>query len=243
MQFDLSLTPRNPIPSHSISTMARLPSACLVSACLLALTTTYAMMEPASKINFLDTISLPGTAGLSLAGVGVRVKKLVGPLAVKVYGVGLYVDEKAVGKRLSKFKGHKTGSKQLFDALESDTTFDKLVLLKMARKVGAATLVNALAESVKPRLGKGNDAALTQFQDVLLAGLKGGEAETGKQFGFGIQGGNKLIVTINGKMQGEIASGPLAQAMLKTYLDDNAVSKDMKDSVAQGILTWINLTK
>jgi hypothetical protein len=218
--------------------------ACLVSACLALTTTTYAMTEPASKIKFEDTLTLPGTASsLSLAGVGVRVKKLVGPLAVKVYGVGLYVDEKAVGKRLSKFKGHKTGSKALFDALEADTTFDKIVLLKMARKVGAATLVNALAESVKPRLGKGSDAALLQFQDVLLAGLKGGEAETGKQFGFGIQGGNKLIVTINGKKQGEIASGPLAQAMLKTYLDDNAVSKDMKDSVAQGILTWINLTK
>lgn len=221
--------------------MARLFFACLVSA-LLALTTTQAMTEPASKIKFDDTISLPGQAGLSLAGVGVRVKKLVGPLAVKVYGVGLYVDEKTMTKKLSKFKGHKTGSKALFDALESET-FDKIVLLKMARKVGAATLVNALAESVKPRLGKGSDAALNQFQDVLLAGLKGGEAETGKQFGFGIQGGNKLIVTINGKKQGEIASGPLAQAMLKTYLDDNAVSKDMKDSVAQGILTWINLTK
>lgn len=215
--------------------------ACCVSA-LLALTT-YAMIEPATKIKFEETISLPGSvAGLSLAGVGVRVKKLVGPLAVKVYGVGLYVDKGVAVRKLSKFKGHKAGSKALFDALETGN-FDKIVLLKMARKVGAATLVNALAESVKPRLGKGSEAALLQFQDVLLAGLKGGEAETGKQFGFGIQGGSKLIVTINGKKQGEIASGPLAQALLKTYLDNNAVSKDMKESVAQGLLTWINLVK
>ncbi len=107
--------------------------------------------------------------------------------------------------------------------------------------MGAATLVNALAESVKPRLGKGAEAALTQFQDVLLAGLKGGEAETGKQFGFGIHGGSKLIVTINGKKQGEIASSPLSKALLKTYLDDDAVSKDLKESVATGILSFVNL--
>lgn len=160
--------------------------------------------------------------------------------------------------------------------------FDKIILLKMARKVrarmlcgsgggeawtvmypfpppshspcppdppisslqvGAAKLVSALAESVKPRLGKGSDAALSEFQDVLLAGLKGGEAETGKQFGFGFHGGNKLVVTINGKKQGEIASAPLSKALLKTYLDDNAVSKDLKESIATGILTWVNLGK
>jgi hypothetical protein len=110
-------------------------------------------------------------------------------------------------------------------------------------QVGAATLVNALAESVKPRLGKGSEAALTQFQDVLLAGLKGGEAETGKQFGFGVHGGSKLVVTINGKKQGEIASAPLSKALLRTYLDDNAVSKDLKESIATGILTFVNLGK
>ncbi len=204
---------------------------------------TRAMTEPASKIKFDDKLTLPGTgSGLSLAGVGVRVKKLVGPVGVKVYAVGLYVDQAAAAKKLSKFKGHKTGSKQLFQAVEAEG-FDKIVLLKMARKVGAATLVNALAESVKPRLGKGSDAALAQFQEILLAGLKGGEAETGKQFGFGVHGGSKLIVTINGKKQGEIASGPLSKALLKTYLDDSAVSKDLKESLAQGVLTWVNLAK
>lgn len=107
--------------------------------------------------------------------------------------------------------------------------------------MGADKLVNALAESVKPRLSKGSEAALAQFQEVLLAGLKGGEAETGKQFGFGIHGGNKLVVTINGKKQGEIASAPLARAMLRTYLDDKAVSQDLKESVATGVLSFVNL--
>lgn len=109
--------------------------------------------------------------------------------------------------------------------------------------MGASKLVSALAESVKPRLSKGSEAALTEFQDVLLAGLKGGEAEAGKQFGFGIHGGGKLVVTINGKKEGEIASAPLSNALLKTYLDDNAVSKDLKESIATGILSFVNLGK
>lgn len=109
------------------------------------------------------------------------------------------------------------------------------------QQVGASKLVSALAESVKPRLAKGSEAALAEFQDVLLAGLKGGEAETGKQFGFGIQGGGKLVVSINGKKSGEIASAPLSKALLKTYLDDNAVSKDLKDSIATGVLSFVNL--
>lgn len=108
--------------------------------------------------------------------------------------------------------------------------------------MGASKLVSALAESVKPRLAKGSEAALAEFQDVLLAGLKGGDAEAGKQFGFGIgQGGGKLVVSINGKKQGEIASAPLSKALLKTYLDDDAVSKDLKESIATGVLSFVNL--
>jgi hypothetical protein len=46
--------------------------------------------------------------------------------------------------------------------------------------VGGDKLVSALAESVKPRMGQA-DSSLTQFQDVLLNGLKGGSAENGMQ--------------------------------------------------------------
>ena len=74
-----------------------------------------------------------------LAGVGVRVKKLVGPVAVKVYACGFYCDKKAAAKRLAKFKGEKGGSKKLFDAVEAEA-FDKIILLKMARKVYCGAL-------------------------------------------------------------------------------------------------------
>ncbi len=51
--------------------------------------------------------------------MGVRVKKLVGPVGVKVYAAGLYVDKAAAAKRLASFKGHKGGSKKLFDAVRA----------------------------------------------------------------------------------------------------------------------------
>lgn len=69
-----------------------------------------------------------------MAGVGVRVKKLVGPVGVKVYAVGLYVEPKGALARLAAFKGQSKGSKKLFDSVEGES-FDKILLLKMARKV------------------------------------------------------------------------------------------------------------
>lgn len=51
--------------------------------------------------------------------MGVRVKKLAGPVGVKVYAVGMYVDKAAAAKRLASFKGHKGGSKKLFDAVRA----------------------------------------------------------------------------------------------------------------------------
>jgi hypothetical protein len=43
--------------------------------------------------------------------------------------------------------------------------------------VGADTMVNALADSVKPRLGSSDDKALDSFQSFLLNGLKNGGAK------------------------------------------------------------------
>ena len=60
--------------------------------------------------------------------------------------------------------------------------FEKTLVLKMARKVGAKKMVDALAESVKPRLGLGGMEALEKFQTILLEAVsKEGDANKGMQ--------------------------------------------------------------
>lgn len=166
-------------------------------------------------------------------------KKLVGPVAVQVYALGLYVDPRNMAAKLASFKGQKTASKDLFATLESGA-FDKLLVLKMARTVGASTLVKALSDAIKPRLGPGDAAALAAFQDTLLSGLQGGSAEKATQFGFGMRL-SSLTVTINGKKAGSpINSLNLNRALLNTFVGEKAVSAGAKASIGEGVLRLLN---
>ncbi|KAG5188908.1 chalcone isomerase [Tribonema minus] len=194
--------------------------------------------EHATGISFKDTLKLPGasTAG-SLAGTGVRVKK-IGPAAFKVYAVGMYVDSAKARSELSKHSSTESRALSKSDAFFKDArsaSFEKTLVLKMARKVGAEKMVNALAESVKPRLAPGGDAALEEFQTVLLdAVTKEGAANKGMQFGFVCKPGS-LCVSIDGKTAGTINSEQLRSAMLDVYLGKDAVSPGAKTSFAEGM--------
>ncbi|CAM9728542.1 unnamed protein product, partial [Ectocarpus sp. 13 AM-2016] len=83
--------------------------------------------ERATKIAFREKVSLPGGGGSSLMGTGVRVKK-IGPAGVKVYAVGLYVDEKAAAKELEVHKGEDgetLGKNDGFFARVAKSNFEK----------------------------------------------------------------------------------------------------------------------
>jgi len=61
-------------------------------------------VDVATGIEFPNRITdkdFPGVGDGTLAGTGVRVKK-IGPVAVKVYAVGLYVDQRAVQSSLNR---------------------------------------------------------------------------------------------------------------------------------------------
>ncbi|CAN0111628.1 unnamed protein product [Hapterophycus canaliculatus] len=138
-------------------------------------------------------------------GTGVRVKK-IGPAGVKVYAVGLYVDEKAASKDLDAHRGEDgeaLGKNEGFFARVAKSNFEKTMVLKMAREVGTEKMVSALAESVKPRMS-GSKKSLETFQDLLLTAVgKEGAAKKGMQFGFVCKPG-ALCVSVNGKDAGTI---------------------------------------
>ncbi|CAI5976137.1 unnamed protein product [Closterium sp. NIES-65] len=105
--------------------------------------------EPATKINFPVTLAPPGgSKDLSLLGTGVREKKL-GPLAVKVYGVGVYAEPQLLDV-LAGWKG-KPADKAFYDAIAS-TPCEKSIVIVLARNVGSDQFWNALTEELAPRL-------------------------------------------------------------------------------------------
>ncbi|CAB1108746.1 FAPa [Ectocarpus sp. CCAP 1310/34] len=196
--------------------------------------------ERATKISFREKVSLPGGSGSSLMGTGVRVKK-IGPAGVKVYAVGLYVDEKAAAKELEVHKGEdgeSLGKNDGFFSRVAKSKFEKTMVLKMAREVGTEKMVSALTESVKPRIS-GSKKPLETFQDILLKAVgKEGAAKKGMQFGFVCKPG-ALCVSVNGKDAGTIKSGPLSSAMVDVYLGKKAVSPGAKKAFATGVATLL----
>ena len=135
-----------------------------------------------------------------------RIKK-IGPVAAKVYAAGLYVNKGAAQRALKPVvdtvnsAGDLAKSRRFEDGLSS-ANFDRSVVLKMARSVGSEKMVDAIAESLKPRI-RGDNAALNEFQSVLLKGLADGGAKSNMVLSFKTSGSN-LQVSINGKAQGQV---------------------------------------
>ena len=114
--------------------------------------------------------------------------------------------------------------------------FDKNVVLKMARTVGSEKMVDALAESLKPRMAGGGGDALDQFQSILLKGLSNG-AKNNMVLSFKASGGS-MQVSIDGKSFGNISSKPLCDAFMGIYVDGKCVSPGLKKDIASNIFKW-----
>eukprot|EP01038_Epipyxis_sp_PR26KG_P004451 gene4451-6296_t len=212
------------------------------------------IVESASK--HLYKTSPDENKKLTLAGVGIRVKK-IGPIKANVYSVGLYVDKSAVISKLKKLK--QIGIKQIpksEEFIQSLTSgdFTRTIVLRMARDVSAVTMINALAESIKPRMIAhdagiqgfssslkeiGDLKSLNKFQSILMSSLKNGGAKTNTEFSFESSQKNKsLCVSINGKKLGSIDSPLLCQALIGVYVDKNAVSPSLKECFCKTFDLW-----
>ena len=185
-----------------------------------------------------------GTAAVDkfadLAGVGVRVKT-IGPVKAKVYSAGLYAPKGAV---VSKCKGIKCDSASSlakskdFENVFVKPGFEKTIKLRMARTVGAEKMVDAISDSLSPRLNGKDPKALDRFKEILLDGLKDGGAKNDMVFSF--KCGKKLSIGINGKHRGDIGSPALANAFTAVYMDSNSVSPALKNDVANTVYGWMH---
>eukprot|EP01084_Bolivina_argentea_P054573 100083_1 len=190
---------------------------------------------------FEESVELPGsTCKAMLCGIGQRVKK-IGPIALHLYDVGLYVDAKAATGCLSRWKREPSENLSNSEEFYEDArqgVFEKVVILKMAREVSAKRIGDGLANSVIPRMPKGEKSAAQSknFQQILISATGGqsGTINKGTQLGF-VCKPNEMHISINGKAAGTVNGKEVPQAMVDTYLDEDTVSPTAKKDFASGI--------
>jgi len=173
-----------------------------------------AMTDPATGINFS-----PKIGDRQIAGVGVRKK---GP--IKIYSVGMYVPE-TVKEALSTIS--KSSKEALSTLRENAKSSKSTFLLKMNFKVGAEKMASAIAESVAPR-HSGSESEISDLKGLIANGISGA-AKKGTTFQFDCSE-EGLKVSVDGKDQGVVPSAGLARAFCDVYLDDKAVSPQLRKS-------------
>ena len=97
-------------------------------------------------------------------------------------------------------------------------------------------MVDALAESLKPRMGGNGGDALKQFQSILLNGLVDG-AKNNMVLSFKASGGS-MQVSIDGKSLGNVSSKPLCDAFMGIYVDGKCVSPALRKDIANNLFKW-----
>jgi len=169
--------------------------------------------EPATKIAFPALCN-----GMSLAGVGVRVKYVF----VNVYAVGAYFDPIAM-------MAVKKGSKPDMEGALVDPTYPRTIRIVMNRGLSVDKFIHAIVEVIEPRLKGKNLDTLDQFKEIFpkVDLLEGDEIE------LTIRGDTLLLKT--GLGVGTIRSRPFTEAMCDVYFGKEPVSPTLKKDVLEGI--------
>ena len=180
--------------------------------------------EPVTGIGFSATLTA-GNETLTFVGCGDRKKAIIGPVAVNVYAVGLYVDADAA-------KGDapailRSGAQAAARALQQGE-YTKALKIIMARSVASDNIGNALAEALEPKV-KGPE--LAEFK-AFFAGLD--KLNKGDQIVFSQVGSALKVQVPTGTT--EFASPALSRAMFDIYLGDSPVSPNGKQAMAEGLI-------
>jgi len=169
--------------------------------------------EPVTKIAYPALCN-----GMSLAGVGVRVKYVF----VNVYAVGAYFDPVAM-------MAIKKGTEAELEGALVDPTYPRTIRIVMNRGLSVDKFINAIVEAVEPRLHGKNLDVLDEFKELFpkVDLVEGDELE------LTIRGDTLLLKT--GLGVGTIRSRPFTQAMCDVYFGKEPVSPTLKKDVLKGI--------
>ncbi len=172
-----------------------------------------------------DTVSEPRTGAsfatrrddMSLLGVGLRVRSL-GFIKAKVYAIGLYVSDAALGGALASHKGKP--SPALYKELVWGDV-PKQVVLRFTRDVGQGRIQSAMREALAGADGKlvelfvGYFPEIKEGQECVLRWAPGGVLET----------------SIGGLNKGPIKDKSFAAAVFGIWLGEKPIQDDIKQDL------------
>jgi hypothetical protein len=170
--------------------------------------------EPRSGVRFPSQ-----TDGMSLLGTGVRTRTM---LKVKVYAIGLHVDDAALKGPLAAFKG-RTTSADFYKALVWGD-FPRQVTLKFTRDVTRDQIQGAFREAL-PAADKARVEAFVGYF---------GDTKSGQEYVIHWVPGRGLLTTVVGQEKPAIDDKNFAAAVFGIWLGDKPIQDDIKrDLVAR----------
>jgi hypothetical protein len=172
------------------------------------------VVEPRSGASFAAK-----DGSVTLLGVGVRTRTM---LKVKVYAIGLYVDDAALTGPLAVHKG-KTSSPEFYrDLVWGD--FPKQVVLKFVRDVTASQIQGAFREA----LPTANKSRVDAFAEYF------GDTKVGQEYVIRWAPGGVLQTTVAGAAKPPIEDKDFAAAVFGIWLGEKPIQDDLKrDLVAR----------
>ncbi|OMO74651.1 Chalcone isomerase [Corchorus capsularis] len=199
--------------------------------------------EPATKVKFQTSISLPGcSSSLTLLGTGYR-EKVFAIIGVKVYAAGLYANQSIIGK-LDAWKGWPAAQIQddvsLFKTI-FEVPLEKSLQIVLVRDVDGKTFWDALDEAISPRIKAPtpvDETALSTFRTI----FQGRPLNKGTFIFLTWPDPSKMLVAVSSgglptSTDATIESANVGSALFDVFFGDAPVSPSLKTSVATGLAT------
>ncbi|VFQ64367.1 unnamed protein product [Cuscuta campestris] len=199
--------------------------------------------EPATKVKFQTSLSIPGCSeSLSLVGTGYR-EKVFALIGVKVYAVGLHVNESIFGK-LDAWRG-RSAAEMMKDSFLFETIFkvpmEKSISIVLVRDVDGKTFWDSLNEAISPRIkspSPDDETALSTFRSI----LGGRPLKKGTSIVLAWINSAQILVCVSSSsdatpssVDAKIESANVTSALFDVFLGSNPVSPSLKASVANGL--------
>ncbi|KAI5332865.1 PREDICTED: chalcone [Prunus dulcis] len=197
--------------------------------------------EPATKVRFQTSLSLPGCSiSLSLLGTGYR-EKVFAIIGVKVYAAGLYVNQSILNS-LNAWKGRSAAEIQEDSSLFStifQSPLEKSLQIVLVRDVDGKTFWDALNDAISPRIKSPtpvDESALSTFRSI----FQGQPLKKGTFIFLTWPDPSKMLVCISAdglpsSVDAAIESENVALALFDVFFGDTPVSPSLKSSVVNGL--------
>ena len=191
--------------------------------------------EPGSGRKFQTPLTYGGKP-YTLIGTGLR-KKFV----VKVYAMGLYVDD-AAAKQAFPSLVTKAGGKEREKLLEGDRAqtfvawgrFGKLGVMQFARDVDKDKIQGAYRESLEGALSDKAPSELRRDAEAFIA-LFDKDLREGQELRIATDEAGKISVEIAGQKKDGPQNAQLARAIWEIWLGQKTISKDMRKGLVERI--------